>query len=84
MGEYTTVILWDLESQVYMGYVLELPGAMTHGDSVEEVEENLKEVQDLVLKDFGSRGMEVPKPFSLADKKVVLDFREMSVSVGDL
>jgi predicted RNase H-like HicB family nuclease len=44
-----TTILEEAEEGGYVGYVAELPGANTQGETLEEVRENLSEAVELIL-----------------------------------
>ena len=44
-----TAIYEKVEEGGYIGYVAELPGANTQGETMEEVRENLKEAVSLLL-----------------------------------
>jgi len=44
-----TAIYEEAEEGGYIGYVAELPGANTQGETLEEVRENLKEAVQLLL-----------------------------------
>jgi len=64
MTELTlTAIFEEAEEGGYIGYVAELPGANTQGDTLEEARENLNEAIQLILssnreefeRDFSSR-----------------------------
>ena len=44
-----TAIYEKAEERGYIGYVAELPGANTQGETMEEVRENLKEAVSLLL-----------------------------------
>lgn len=44
-----TAIYEEAEEGGYIGYVAELPGANTQGETLEEVRENLKEAVELLL-----------------------------------
>jgi predicted RNase H-like HicB family nuclease len=44
-----TAIFEETEEGGYIGYVAELPGANTQGESLEEVRENLSEAVELIL-----------------------------------
>jgi Uncharacterized conserved protein len=49
MTELTlTTIFEEAEEGGFIGYVAELPGANTQGDTLEEVRENLKEAIQLI------------------------------------
>jgi predicted RNase H-like HicB family nuclease len=50
MTELTlTAIFEEVEEGGYIGYVAELPGANTQGETLEEVRENLSEAIELIL-----------------------------------
>jgi len=50
MTEVTlTAIYQEAEEGAYIGYVAELPGANTQGETLEEVRENLSEAIQLIL-----------------------------------
>jgi predicted RNase H-like HicB family nuclease len=52
MTELTlTAIFEEAEEGGFIGYVAELPGANTHGETLEEVRENLGEAIELILND---------------------------------
>jgi len=65
MTELTlTTVFEEAEEGGYIGYVAELPGANTQGETLEEVRENLNEAIELILnfnreefeKNFSSNG----------------------------
>jgi len=45
----TFTAIYEKRGDVYIGYVEELPGANTQGDTLEEVKVNLKEAVELIL-----------------------------------
>jgi predicted RNase H-like HicB family nuclease len=47
--EITFTAVFQKVPEGYIGYVEELPGANTQGDTLEEARENLKEAVELVL-----------------------------------
>ena len=50
MTELTlTAIFEEAEEGGFMGYVAELPGANTQGETLEEVRDNLREAVELIL-----------------------------------
>jgi predicted RNase H-like HicB family nuclease len=50
MTELTlTAIFEEVEEGGFIGYVAELPGANTQGETLEEVRENLSEAIELIL-----------------------------------
>ena len=48
--EYTAIIK-EIEDGWYMGQCEQVPGAITQGKTIDEVEENLKEAIALILED---------------------------------
>jgi predicted RNase H-like HicB family nuclease len=48
--EYTAIIK-EIEDGWYMGQCEQVPGAMTQGRTIDEVQENLKEAIALILED---------------------------------
>ena len=48
--EYTAIIK-EIEDGWYMGQCEQIPGAMTQGRTIDEVNENLKEAIALILED---------------------------------
>ena len=51
MRTYTAVIERDPETGVYVGYVPGFPGAHSQGDSLDELQANLREVIGMLLED---------------------------------
>ncbi|HXI24226.1 MAG TPA: type II toxin-antitoxin system HicB family antitoxin [Pyrinomonadaceae bacterium] len=50
MTELTlTTVFEEVEEGGYIGYVAELPGAITQGETIEETRENLNEAIQLIL-----------------------------------
>ena len=49
----TFTAIYEKRGDVYIGYVEELPGANTQGETLEEVKANLKEAVELILKAQG-------------------------------
>lgn len=44
-----TAIYEEAEEGGYIGYIAELPGANTQGETIDEVRENLKEAVEMIL-----------------------------------
>ena len=51
MHSYTAVVERCPDTRLYVGYVPGFPGAHSQGDTLEELNENLKEVISLLLDD---------------------------------
>jgi predicted RNase H-like HicB family nuclease len=51
MTSYTAVVERDAETGLYVGYVPGFPGAHSQGESLDELQENLREVVAMLLED---------------------------------
>lgn len=51
MKSYTTVVEKCTQTGLYVGYVPGFPGAHSQGESLDELEENMKEVIGMLLED---------------------------------
>ena len=51
MMEFTAVIEKDPETGLYVGYVPGFPGAHSQGESLDELNKNLREVIEMLLED---------------------------------
>ncbi|MCC5842549.1 MAG: type II toxin-antitoxin system HicB family antitoxin [Opitutales bacterium] len=51
MKSYTAVIEKCSETGLYVGYVPGFPGAHSQGETLDELQENLKEVISMILED---------------------------------
>jgi predicted RNase H-like HicB family nuclease len=51
MNAFTAYIEWDPETNVYVGIVPGIPGAHTQGATLDELQENLREVPGLCLEE---------------------------------
>ncbi|MDE0035694.1 MAG: type II toxin-antitoxin system HicB family antitoxin [Deltaproteobacteria bacterium] len=51
MRTYTAVVERCLDTRLYVGYVPGFPGAHSQGETLEELNENLKEVIAMLLDD---------------------------------
>ncbi len=52
MATFTAYIEFDPETKLYVGIVPGLPGAHTQGATLDELQENLKEVIELCLEEY--------------------------------
>jgi predicted RNase H-like HicB family nuclease len=52
MRSFTAVVEFDPESKLYVGIVPGLPGAHTQGETLDELQGNLKEVVQLCLDEY--------------------------------
>ena len=53
MKTFTAYIEYDPETESYVGIVPGLPGAHSVGDTLDELQANLKEVLELCLEEYG-------------------------------
>lgn len=68
MNELTlTAVFEEADEGGYVGYVAELPGANTQGETIEDVRENLSEAVELIL---NSNREECEKRFSNSGKVI--------------
>jgi predicted RNase H-like HicB family nuclease len=51
MTSYTAVVERDAETGLYIGYVPGFPGAHSQGESLDELQANLREVVAMLLED---------------------------------
>jgi predicted RNase H-like HicB family nuclease len=51
MRTFTAVVERDPDTGTYVGYIPGFPGAHSQGDSVDELETNLREVIEMLLED---------------------------------
>jgi predicted RNase H-like HicB family nuclease len=61
---FTAYIEFDREAKVYVGTIPGLPGGHSQGATLDELQQNLKEVIELILEERASHGEEVEtEPF---------------------
>ena len=51
MKEYTAVIERDPDTKLYVGYIPGFPGAHSQGETLDELNANLREVVEMLLED---------------------------------
>ncbi len=61
MATFTAYIEYDPETKLYIGIVPGLPGAHTQGASLDELQENLKEVIELCLEENAGSDATLPR-----------------------
>ena len=61
MKTFTAYVEWDPETRLYVGVVPGIPGAHTQAASLDELQENLKEVLELCLEEYAGPVDELPK-----------------------
>ncbi len=61
MKTFTAYVEYDPEVKVYVGIVPGIPGAHTQGETLDELQKNLKEVLELCLEELGDSTADLPK-----------------------
>ena len=61
MRTFTAYVEWDSETNLYVGIVPGIAGAHTQASSLDELRENLKEVLELCLEEYGKRTEDIPQ-----------------------
>lgn len=61
MRTFTAYIEFDPETKTYVGIVPGIPGAHTVGDTLDELQANLKEVLELILEDYEENLDDLPR-----------------------
>lgn len=61
MKTFTAYVEWDPETKLYVGIVPGIPGAHTQGATLDELQENLKEVLELCLGESSHSGEDLPR-----------------------
>ena len=51
MKTFTAIVERDSETNLYVGYVPGFPGAHSQGETLDELQENLREVTEMLLED---------------------------------
>ena len=51
MTTFTAIVERDRDTQLYIGYVPGFPGAHSQGETLDELQENLREVIEMLLED---------------------------------
>jgi len=54
MKSFTAIIERDPDTKLYVGYVPGFPGAHSQGETLDELQENLREVIEMLLEDDNS------------------------------
>jgi len=61
MKTYTAYVEFDTETGLYIGIVPGIPGAHTQAATLDELQQNLKEVLELCLEEYEGTGENPPK-----------------------
>ncbi len=57
---FTAYVEWDAETKLYVGSVPGIPGAHSQGATLDELQQNLKEVLELCLEEYQGAVEELP------------------------
>ena len=61
MRTFAAYVEWDPETKLYVGIIPGVPGAHSQGATLDELRENLKEVLELCLEEYGGSLDDLPK-----------------------
>jgi len=61
MKTFTAYVEWDPETKLYIGVVPGISGAHTQAESLDELQQNLKEVLELCLEEYGGTVEDIPQ-----------------------
>jgi predicted RNase H-like HicB family nuclease len=61
MTTFTAYVEWDPASDLYVGIVPGLPGAHTQAATLDELQQNLKEVLELCLEEYEGSPDDLPR-----------------------
>jgi predicted RNase H-like HicB family nuclease len=70
MKTFTAYLEWDPETKLYVGFVPGISGAHTQGRSLDELQQNLKEVLELCLEESKNVGEDLPRFIGLQQIEV--------------
>jgi predicted RNase H-like HicB family nuclease len=72
MKTFTAYVELDTETGLYIGIVPGVPGAHTQAATLDELQQNLKEVLELCLDEYEGSGENLPKFVGLQQIEVAL------------
>lgn len=72
MKTFTAYVEWDPETKLYVGIIPGIVGAHTQGETLDELNTNLKEVLELVLEEYGTELEEMPRFVGLQQIEVTV------------
>ena len=61
MKTFTAYVEWDPETKLYVGVVPGISGAHTQAESLDELQQNLKEVLELCLEEYEGKIEDIPQ-----------------------
>lgn len=72
MQTVTAYVEWDPETKLYVGIVPGIPGAHTQGETLDELQKNLKEVLALCMEESGNAFADLPRFVGLQQIEVAV------------
>ena len=72
MRSFLAYIEWDPETNLYVGIIPGIPGADTQGATLDELQENLKEVLELCLEEYRGSLEDLPKFVGLQQIEIAI------------
>ena len=72
MNTFIACIEFDPETELYVGIVPGIPGAHTQASSLDELQENLKEVLSLCIEEYGSDIKDLPRFVGLQQVEITV------------
>ena len=72
MKTFTAYVEYDPETKLYVGIVPGIPGAHTQGATLDELQENLKEVLKLCLEEYKGPVEDLPRFVGLQQVEVAV------------
>ena len=61
-------VVYEKAPHNYAAYVPDLPGCVSTGQTIEEVQRNIREAIDLHLKGLKAEGLPIPEPTTQVDR----------------
>lgn len=61
MRTFTAYVEWDPETKLYVGSIPGIVGAHTQGATLDELQQNLKEVLELCLQEYEGKLEDLPR-----------------------
>ena len=72
MKTFTAYVEWDPDVKLYVGFVPGIPGAHTQAETLDELRDNLTEVLELCLEEYGKEIEDVPQFVGIQQIEVAL------------
>ncbi len=72
MRTFSAYVEWDPSTRLYVGVVPGIPGAHTQGATLDELQQNLKEVLELCLEEYKGSSDDLPRFVGLQQVEVAV------------